>query len=90
MDFLESSSDEIRDLLYADAMYKGIGSERIKESLGVDHYPYHTFLLERLWSVYYEVKRQKEGLPYRISRYLSERNGARKVDSKGRIHRFNL
>lgn len=33
--------------------------ERLHAAFGVSHYCYHTFVLERLWSVYYEINKPK-------------------------------
>lgn len=58
MDFLDSDATikgrSVRELAYADSGYKkkAMYSERLKEETGYPYYTYHTFLCERLPSVY--------------------------------------
>jgi hypothetical protein len=37
---------------WTDSGYKGLPKERLKEATGLDHYTFHTFILERLMSVW--------------------------------------
>ncbi len=87
--FFENCSDEIKDLLFSDANYRGVSKEKLGLSIGVNFYTLHTFVLERLWSLYYHVKRRKETISYfwikKIGNYRPE-----KVNSKGKLHHFNL
>lgn len=44
---------DIKPIVMKDATYKaGLSKEKLKSYTGLDHYTYHTFLLERLISVY--------------------------------------
>lgn len=42
----------IKELCWQDASYKGLSSEDLKKYTGLDHYTFHTFILERLMSVW--------------------------------------
>ncbi|MFN5833975.1 MAG: hypothetical protein ACK459_09605 [Akkermansiaceae bacterium] len=42
-----------------DSGYKGLPKERLKEATGLDHYTFHTFILERLMSVWIDNKNIK-------------------------------
>lgn len=88
--FFENCSDEIKHALFSDAEYRGVDKEVLKNSIGVGHYTYHTFILERLWSVYYHKRRDKESLSFFISKFDVRSHLARKVNSKGKLHKFNL
>jgi hypothetical protein len=88
--FFDSCSDEIRKMLFKNANYKGVSGDRLEESIGVGHYTYHTFILERLWSLYYHIRRRKETLRYYWMNFNSRSYQPKKVDSKGKLHRFNL
>ncbi|MCJ7733052.1 MAG: hypothetical protein MUP11_00760 [Anaerolineales bacterium] len=88
--FLENSPEVIKESLYADAEYRGVSKEVLIDSFGLDHYPYHTFLLERLWSVYYQINRNKQSNQYFISKLIPGSFRVKKVDTKGKIHKFNL
>lgn len=54
--------NEIRDIIWKDAKYtKGNKPEvkaRLKEQIGVDYYPYHPFVCERLFSFYMDLSPQ--------------------------------
>lgn len=39
--------------------YKGLSKEQLKEFTGLDYYPFHTFLLERLFGQWLETKNYK-------------------------------
>lgn len=64
IDFFERSSGSLRDLLFSDAGYKGSPTYRNNNPLGMDHYPYHTFILERLWSVFFDVHKHQFSLKF--------------------------
>jgi len=52
IDIMETDS-EIRELCWKDAGYKtGLNSEDLKKYTGLDYYPFHTFILERLMSIW--------------------------------------
>lgn len=63
MKFIETCDDlQFQQLLRADPMYTLYPAgrrEKLMEHLGIPHYPYHTFVLERLWSVYYQLNQPK-------------------------------
>lgn len=62
IDIMETDS-EIRDLCWKDSGYKtGLNPEDLKKYTGLDYYPFHTFILERLISVWISNK----GLTYAI------------------------
>ena len=42
-----------------DSGYKGLPKERLKEATGLEHYTFHTFILERLLSVWIDNKQIK-------------------------------
>ena len=44
------------DLAWSNPGYKGLPKERLKEATGLDHYTFHTFILERLMSVWIDNK----------------------------------
>ncbi len=46
-------------LAWSDSGYKGLPIERLKEATGLDHYTMHTFILERLMSVWIDNKNIK-------------------------------
>ncbi len=41
---------------WQDSEYKGLPKERLKEATGLEHYTFHTFILERLLSVWIDNK----------------------------------
>lgn len=41
---------------WKDSGYKGLGKERLKQATGLEYYPMHTFILERLLSVWIDNK----------------------------------
>jgi len=56
-------SPEIKELAWKDANYKtGLSSEDLKKYTGLDHYTFHTFILERLMSIWIVNK----GLTYAV------------------------
>lgn len=62
IDIMETDP-EIKDLAWKDANYKtGLNSEDLKKYTGLDHYTFHTFILERLISVWIINK----GLTYAV------------------------
>lgn len=90
IEYLENCSDEIKDKLYSDSMYDGGDKEYIRETFGIDFYTYHTFLLERLWSLYYHVNRRKISISYLATKLSLKAYKPIKVYSKGKLHKFNL
>jgi len=90
LDFFDNCSDEINELLYADANYRGVNKERLSKSFGVTHYTLHTFVLERLWSLYYHARRRKDTISYFWVKINFNSYRSIKVNSKGRLHKFNL
>jgi len=90
MDYLQESAGDIQNLLFSDAEYKGIDRKILMNTIGVEYYPYHTFVLERLWSVYYQINRSKDTFSYYVTNLRSGSYLAKKVNSKGKIHKFNL
>ena len=44
---------------WEDSGYKALTSERLKQVTGLDYYPMHTFILERLLSVWIDNKELK-------------------------------
>ena len=51
--FLET---KYKEQAWEDSGYKGLPKERLKETTGLDHYTFHTFILERLMSVLIDNK----------------------------------
>lgn len=52
IDIMETDP-EIKDLCWKDSSYKsGLKSEDLKKYTGLDYYPFHTFILERLMSIW--------------------------------------
>lgn len=90
IDFLESAPELIEHLLFADANYLGVQGEKLEGSLGVDHYTHHPFVLERLWSLYYDRKRKKRSLRYYIDKNSRTSREPSQVQSKGRLHKIRL
>jgi len=90
MEFLDNSSGEYKRLLYSDAAYRGISEEKLQEAFGIDHYPHHTFILERLWSIFFQAKRKKKTARYFMDKVNPKVNKSTKVNSKGKLHKFNL
>ena len=67
MDLLNRFPDRFVDLnqkLWADAKYKydPALTQRLFEHTGKPYYTYHTFICERLWSIFYEVNKDKYDL----------------------------
>lgn len=54
MEFLDNAKGAYREKLYKDPGYPAVINEGLKK-LNLSHYTYHTFLLERLWSVYFHL-----------------------------------
>lgn len=53
-----SSDKEIRELCFKDSNYSALSGERaenLQNQLGINYFPMHPFLLERLFSVYHNV-----------------------------------
>lgn len=50
----DKDNSELQNILWQDSNYhkKKNMSDRLKRDLGVNYYPYHTFILERLFSLY--------------------------------------
>lgn len=57
IDLLEND-EFLKEKVWQDAKYKGLSNEQLKQYSGLDHYTFHTFLLERLMSVYLENNTQ--------------------------------
>ena len=52
--------DKYEHLAWKNANYvDGLKPQQLKEATGLDYYPMHTFVLERLWSAYVQTKRLK-------------------------------
>ena len=49
---VELLEGKYKELAWMDSTYKGLPKERLKEATGLDHYTMHTFILERLLSVW--------------------------------------
>jgi hypothetical protein len=47
------------DLAWKDSGYLGLGTERLKQATGLNHYTFHTFILERLMSIWIDNKNIK-------------------------------
>lgn len=66
MKFIETCDDlQFQQLLRSDpqySLYPPGRREKLVEHIGTPHYQYHTFLLERLWSVYYFTNQHKLSL----------------------------
>lgn len=50
---IELMETEFKDLVWKDSKYPGLG-EKLKQYTGLDYYPFHTFVLERLFSIWLE------------------------------------
>lgn len=57
---LLETDNELKFLAWRDSNYPGLSKEDLKLYTGLDYYPMHTFLLERLFSVWIDTK------PYKI------------------------
>lgn len=90
LDFFDNCSEDIQQLLYADAKYRGVDQETLKGSIGVEFYTHHTFVLERLWSLFYQLRRDKSRIKYVLTKIHPRAKRSVQVNSKGRLHRFNL
>ena len=53
---IELLETKYMDLVWQDSGYKGLPKERLKEATELDHYTFHTFILERLMSVWIDNK----------------------------------
>lgn len=58
---IELLETKYKDLVWKDASYcgpekAGLTPEKLKEFTGLDYYPFHTFILERLWSAYLQSR----------------------------------
>ena len=53
---VELLEGKYKEQAWNDSAYKGLPKERLKEATGLDHYPMHTFILERLLSVWIDNK----------------------------------
>lgn len=53
IDLLENN-EYLKERVWKDSKYKGLEPEKLKEVSGLDFYTFHTFVLERLMSVYLE------------------------------------
>jgi hypothetical protein len=57
-----STDEEIKEIIWKDAKYhkskKSEVRERLMEQIGVDYYPYHPFVCERLFSFYMDLNPQ--------------------------------
>jgi hypothetical protein len=51
---IELIETKYKDLAWKDSTYKGLSSESLKNSSGLDYYPFQTFILERLMSIWVE------------------------------------
>lgn len=56
---IELLETKYKEQAWEDSGYKGLGSERLKLATGLDHYTMHTFILERLMSVWIDNKNIK-------------------------------
>ena len=90
IEFLDNCSGPIKEKLYSDAKYSGGNIEVLKDYFGFDHYPYHPFVLERLWSVYYHINRSKTSLRFLATKIHPLSYRPIKVYTKGKMHKFNL
>lgn len=63
MQFIQTCTDQnFQKLLKSDPMYTLYPPgrrEKLEAHIGTPHYQYHTFILERLWSVYYQMNLSK-------------------------------
>jgi hypothetical protein len=53
---VELLEGKYKEQAWNDSGYKGLPKERLKEATGLDHYTMHTFILERLLSVWIDNK----------------------------------
>lgn len=53
---VELLEGKYKEQAWTDSGYKGLSSERLKEVTGLDYYPMHTFILERLISILIDNK----------------------------------
>lgn len=49
---IELLETKYKEQAWENSGYKGLGAERLKQATGLDHYTMHTFILERLMSVW--------------------------------------
>ncbi len=57
---IELLDNKFTDLAWRDANYKsGLNPEQLKEKTGLDYYTFHTFILERLMSIWIDNKKIK-------------------------------
>lgn len=52
------TDEELKQLVWQECNYNGLPKEQLKQFTGLDHYTFHTFLLERLFSFYLEENKQ--------------------------------
>lgn len=57
--FKSKYMNDIREKLWSNSMYHHKIGDRLKEHTGKSFYTYHTFLCERLWSVFYEIHKDE-------------------------------
>lgn len=56
---IELLETKYKEQVWKDSKYQGLGKEKLKQCTGLDYYPFHTFILERLFSIWIENKNYK-------------------------------
>ena len=56
---IELLETKYKQEVWQDSNYKGLEKDKLKQYTGLDYYPFHTFLLERLFSIWIENKNYK-------------------------------
>ena len=56
---IELLETKYKEQVWKDSKYQGLGKEKLKQYTGLDYYPFHTFILERLFSIWIENKNYK-------------------------------
>lgn len=90
LEFFEQCEAEIKEKLFSDTRYQRVNQSISLETFGTNFYPFHTFLLERLWSVYFHLNREKKfNYNFLVDRWIRTYS-PNKVEPKGQLFKFNL
>ena len=56
---IELLETKYKEQVWKDSKYQGMEKQKLKQHTGLDYYPFHTFILERLFSIWIENKNYK-------------------------------
>lgn len=88
--YLKNCPERIQKILHSNSGYDPVNIRVAQKTFGTSYYPYHTFVLERLWSVYFHVNRKKNTMKYFKDFSMSMYSGSRKVESLTGVNLLNL